>query len=913
MIKLITHNPYRLLGVFSNSSTKERVANENKIKAFINVGKEISFPLDLTSILSSVDRSNQSVSAAIANLTLPTGQLKHAQFWFMKDGQIDEVAFNHLFAGNMAKAVDIWSKKDSVSSLQNRIVCALIKEDYSTACSIAEKLYSLYAGVFVAAVAGETVKTGNLGFEFLDSLAAEVGASKLLSHISNIKWRDHLSSSAVTPVIESLHAYINTAKSSQGKGSAARYNAGIKLMNSTKSLLTKLNQLLPKNDVQYQMVVDKLADEILQCGIDYFNDSNDSDKARKAFELQNYALSIAVGQMTRERCKENVNILNEVIKSLPPKEFETIARYIDNTIHNSLLSDKPENVIKLIQSCGPYLADIREVQGKTGKFYLRMSSHVAETALGAIIGIVNRAIKDVEKPKRTEDSLFSRLIYQDPILEDFEKERAIWSLKDTLRDAWKVMAYIEILDMEPSTKTRFYEQKKSLKGLLEQLHVFTYDAPINFRLESHAEREKFLSTISNCSSFKEAVSLLSRCIDDETRSILDDKCFGLCQKKSHFKKYVKAFGSNARHKTAAENHFQFDLRAKKVWNYIVDKKGIIIFSAIVLAIIIGTGVIWGLDGYSVLLWIIGGFLGLAVLGSFGEKDGWKTAIICAPIAAALLFGAIKLGHYADNRDKIKREKIEFQNILSSPSIEGCDSYLREFPDSKNKDKVLEINYNCALEDGLSSLDRFARIYNDTEWGMKASKRVRQICDSLYQIAEKTHTTQGWRNYQAAVPPDYYEDSNDKIVSIENEVWNTEAEAWKMAQKENTISAFQKYLDLFPRGAHKAAADKKIIDMQVANVYAGEHGTLPSMDQTGYGGGPTSSVYIQNSTQYTLTLLYSGPDSKRVIVSPRQSSHVTLKNGTYRVAASVSDAGVRNFAGSESLRGGSYSVEYYISY
>ena len=903
MIKLIAHNPYRLLGVFSNSSTKERVANENKIKAFLNVGKEVSFPLDLTSILSSVDRSNQSVSAAIANLTLPTGQLKHAQFWFMKDGQIDEVAFNHLFAGNMAKAVDIWSKKESVSSLQNRIVCALIKEDYSTACSCAEKLYSLYANIFVAAVAGETVKTGNLGFEFLDSLAAEVGASKLLSHITNIKWRDHLSSSALTPVIESLQSAINTAKASQGKGSTARYNAGIKLMNGTKSLLTKLNQLQPKSDVQYQMVVDKLANEILQCGIDYFNESNETGKARKAFELQNYALSIAVGQMTRQRCKENVDILSEVIKSLPPKEFETIASYIDNAIHNSRFSDEPENVIKLIKSCGPYLADIRDVQGNTGKYYLRMSSHVAEAALNAIIGIVNRAIRKAEEPKYN-DSLYSRLISHDPYF-------AAMSLKSTLRDAWEAMAYIEILDMEPSTKTRFYEQKKSLQGLLEQLHESTYTRQVNFRLESHAERENFLSTISSCTSFKEAVSLYSRCNDDEARSILDDKCFSLCQKKSDFKKYVKEFGYKAKHKSAAENHFQFDLRLKKIWNYIGDHSGTIIFSAIALAIIIGTGVIWGIHGYSVLLFIIGGFLGLGAFGVLEEKNGCITAIVCALIAAALIFAGKKLGEFADNREKNDKEKIEFQNVLSSPSIEVCDSYLREFPNSKNRDKVLEINYNCALEDGLTSLDLFARKYNDNEWGIKASEKVSQICDSLYQIAESTHTTQGWRNYQAAVPPDYYADSNDKIVSIENEAWKTESEAWKMAQKENTISAYQKYINLFPRGAHKAAADKKLIDMQVSNVFAGEHGTLPSMDQTGYGGGPTSTVFIQNSTQYALTLLYSGPDSKRIVISPNQSSSITLKNGSYRVAASVSAAGVGNFAGSESLRGGSYSVEYYI--
>ena len=85
-----------------------------------------------------------------------------------------------------------------------------------------------------------------------------------------------------------------------------------------------------------------------------------------------------------------------------------------------------------------------------------------------------------------------------------------------------------------------------------------------------------------------------------------------------------------------------------------------------------------------------------------------------------------------------------------------------------------------------------------------------------------------------------------------------------------------------------------------------------MDKTSYGSGPTSYISVTNSTSYTLTLLYSGPDSKRLVISPRASASVTLKNGHYRVAASVSASNVRNYAGSENLSGGSYSVDYYIS-
>ena len=40
--------------------------------------------------------------------------------------------------------------------------------------------------------------------------------------------------------------------------------------------------------------------------------------------------------------------------------------------------------------------------------------------------------------------------------------------------------------------------------------------------------------------------------------------------------------------------------------------------------------------------------------------------------------------------------------------------------------------------------------------------------------------------------------------------------------------------------------------------------------------------------------------------------IGLKNGKYRVAASVSASNVSNYAGNENLQGGNYSVDYYIS-
>ena len=95
----------------------------------------------------------------------------------------------------------------------------------------------------------------------------------------------------------------------------------------------QLKGFLSTNDLQYQMIADKLGLEILQCGIDYFNDSKERDAARKAMSLQKYAKSIVVGQMAKDRCKENVDILQEIIDNLPPSEVFTEDRVIHEELY----------------------------------------------------------------------------------------------------------------------------------------------------------------------------------------------------------------------------------------------------------------------------------------------------------------------------------------------------------------------------------------------------------------------------------------------------------------------------------------------------------------------------------------------------------------------------------------------------
>ena len=465
-MNVLKNNPYRLLGVYTNSPTKERLANHNRMKAFLKVGKSVSFSLDLPQYLQPINRTDTLVADAEAKLTLPKEQILHAQFWFIKMTPLDEVAFNHLFAGEIDKAEEIWQKRECLSALQNRIVCALIRKKYNFALMCAEVLYgnTQYLNQFVSTIIGTggNFDVSSLAFSFLDILCDEIGASKLLPFITNSSWKEHLGEKAVKPLINSIQEAINIAQKTKGKGSNARLNAGEALRRNTRNAILQLKGFLSTKDLQYQMIADKLGLEILQCGIDYFNDSEEPDAAHKAMSLQKYAKSIVVGQMAKDRCKENVDILQRIIDNLPPSEVFVEDRAIHEELRKyCLLPDKICHAVTLLNNTKPHIQSIKRKLDVSNSYYLKISTQVVGNALSNIIAEVNEAQSIFSADKDDPNATLAAIL-------------GITHVKSVLEEAWKATKIMDGFDMESEYKNgRYNENRSILKGLCDQLGVST--------------------------------------------------------------------------------------------------------------------------------------------------------------------------------------------------------------------------------------------------------------------------------------------------------------------------------------------------------------------------------------------------------------------------------------------------------
>lgn len=459
-LELVKNNPFRMLGVYADASLKEITANKTKAARYSSVAKTVSFDADMEGLLSPLNRTSESIDKAFADISLPQDKIKYALTWFVKGGNLDGMALDYIKNGDYDKAFEILAKKETWSSLLNKGALSFAKKDVEGAIETVTKLIhdEEYRNEFVTCVCGNSFKINEdeLAHSFIDILLNGHESPTILDifeeYGESADDDDYIREKLTSAPVARIKSAIAKAKDVDTEDSDASYLAGSQLRENTKADLNQLKQLVGDNAL-YAMTADSLAKQILQCGINYYNNSFDDQYERldKAYALQNYALQLAVGAVVKGRCKENVDILLNIKLKLPPKEVKI---YFDKI--NSLLSayrsksKSFEDVIKLIKDCATHLVAIKEFTGSTYEAYLAMSTTVVDAALSVTIDKVNQSQKK---------DIFGNY--------DFSK------IKNALKESWRVILYLNRLDMDSSYKNnRFKENKGVLKKMIYDLNGF---------------------------------------------------------------------------------------------------------------------------------------------------------------------------------------------------------------------------------------------------------------------------------------------------------------------------------------------------------------------------------------------------------------------------------------------------------
>ena len=223
----------------------------------------------------------------------------------------------------------------------------------------------------------------------------------------------------------------------------------------------------------------------------------------------------------------------------------------------------------------------------------------------------------------------------------------------------------------------------------------------------------------------------------------------------------------------------------------------------------------------------------------------------------------------------------------------------------------EERYRIAESGGINTLYKLSKDFQYSSIGKRAKERVEHICDSLFTIAVESGTKDGWLSYQNSVPKEYSKKVIEKNKALES-IFISEETAWNYCESIRIVPFYEEYLRRYPNGDNSSIAEKRIVEILMEQVQNSEYGNLPQMDKILAKSQSTSEITIGNNTRHLLTMIFSGKDSKRVIINPNNVGDVSLRNGEYKMAVILDDPEETCFAGVHNLDGGFYDVEYYKS-
>jgi len=484
----IVNNPYRILGVEANFKASALQANLNKIRAYTiaETLDELVFDFDFPAF-GNLKRSEESISKAKALIDLPNDKIKYALFWFYKGGSNDLPAFDCLKDGDITEATENWIKVSS-SEVTERNFSAFLNLStlnfyqslnngsvntslFTDAIRLKLKfLESDHVKTFCNSVADSTYKKTKEDVQllFIESInqnfiqSGKVGMSVLIEILNKIEFSSKASAFKlfVQQPISNIENQIEQSKIERKNNPSTASVTGKQLFDRTEKDLFSLKSILGKQDLKYGSIADKLADEILQCGIDYFKkfrDSDTTDPGNVSLNCLKLAKSIAVGTIILQRCNENVENLQEWISDKPEREkqkkiltdFERLKNVIDEYDRKS---DTIANAKQLINTTRTSLSNVKNVLGSNDELYLGLSSRIASDAQNMIVAEIN-SIQGVIS--NTYDNV--------------RKLSALILLKEKVNEAWEVTTMIGNMDLVPEFRTRYNTNKSSLSSLKSQL------------------------------------------------------------------------------------------------------------------------------------------------------------------------------------------------------------------------------------------------------------------------------------------------------------------------------------------------------------------------------------------------------------------------------------------------------------
>ena len=351
MLKFLI-NPFFILGVYSNTKIKERTSHITKIKAYSNVGKSTSFPLDFPTCLTPPKRNDKTIEKALSLINTPKECFNSYLFWLSNSNSIDDTAINYAISGNFDKAVEILSKQKKVTSMINlSVMYYLIKQDSKAiekAFEVINNPDNLSSFIeFFNSSSGHNIDitAEDVSTLYIESLLQYYDINRLYEIFSSLEGDlseqiSYLNVKRATPIIESINQVLSKEK--YDRDNKPSFSTLIEKARNITSATDKLRNDLLKtvgedSDIA-QECCSKIASMVRECAIDALSDNLELHEIDKIESIIRNACNISLSDIFKATCEDDFANLNKHRENIEDKELIDAYNYLCNN-HSSLYSD----------------------------------------------------------------------------------------------------------------------------------------------------------------------------------------------------------------------------------------------------------------------------------------------------------------------------------------------------------------------------------------------------------------------------------------------------------------------------------------------------------------------------------------------------------------------------------------------
>lgn len=339
MKNILSHNPFRVLGCLSNSSNRQIERNVTKFKVYAQINKEIESDYDFNCLnFQAINRETSNLLKSHNIISIDDNKINYSLFWFINETPFDSIGLQTLNKGNIDKALNTWKKcinDKSISennfSIFNNLSTLLLlinldsskndtfsksvesKNDLKEAIRLKyELINSKYFKNYK-----ESLSLSN--YKLTDAKIKDVFSESLLN-VLNINFDnqeiiglfnavdENISSNLIKEPVDNIKANINSTNDKLEENNENGLELGKKLIKSTSEDIKNLKAIVGVDNYEYQIITDLLANQIIQCGILYFNKTFDDQAYLSSYK---YALSISYSEKTKIRANETIKHCEE--------------------------------------------------------------------------------------------------------------------------------------------------------------------------------------------------------------------------------------------------------------------------------------------------------------------------------------------------------------------------------------------------------------------------------------------------------------------------------------------------------------------------------------------------------------------------------------------------------------------------